>query len=301
MSSVIKIGTRDSALAIWQARQVYDLLTQAGFSSELVFVKSDGDLDLTTPLYAMGVQGIFTRALDIAMLDGRIDLAVHSMKDVPVQLPEDITQAAVLPRGPVYDLLLFKYSPDRLEDQAAQFHIATSSIRRRAQWLHRYPQHEMHDLRGNVQTRLDKFAREAWDGVIFAQAGLERLGLVPKNAIVLDWMLPAPGQGAILVTCRRGDHRMRDICRNMHDRDTALCTSIERDFLGHLLGGCSTPIGSLAQLKEGRIHFQGNLLDQAGRQKLDIQLEAPMDEAETLGQRAADYIKAQGGLTLLTP
>lgn len=299
MSSIIRIGTRDSALAVWQAEQVHEYLSRAGYDSELVFIKSDGDLDLVTPLYAMGVQGVFTRALDVALLNGRIDLAVHSMKDVPIQLPAGIIQMAILPRGPVHDLLLFKHPPADLANDAVSRDIATSSIRRRAQWLYRYPNHQMHNVRGNVQTRLEKFYQEPWDGIIFAQAGLERLGLIPTGAMVLEWMLPAPAQGAILVTGRAADEYLLSKCSSMHDPQADLCVSIERDFLKHLMGGCSTPIGALARIEADHLHFEGNIVLPSGQDKIDIQLTVPLSHAEELGRLAAERIKADGGAELL--
>src|ERR1700710_2186482 len=179
MQKMIRIGTRESQLAVWQATQVKDLLEQQGAAAELVYIKSEGDVDLKTPLYEMGVQGIFTRNLDIALLNHSIDLAVHSMKDVPTQLPEGLIQAAVLKRGPVHDLLVLKNNKDFLGQKEYIAHIATSSTRRKAQWLHKYPRHEIHNLRGNVNTRLRKLGEEDWDAAIFALAGLERIGLRP--------------------------------------------------------------------------------------------------------------------------
>jgi hydroxymethylbilane synthase len=240
MSKLIRIGTRESQLAVWQATQVKELLGRNQIHAELVYIKSEGDTDTKTPLYEMGVQGIFTRSLDIALLNNHIDIAVHSMKDVPTQLPQGIVQAAVLKRGPVNDLLVFKTPLEELYHQHYIAHIATSSIRRIAQWLHRFPLHHMHNLRGNVNTRLQKLKNEAWDAAIFAQAGLERIGVRPKESIELDWMLPAPAQGAIMIVCREGDHFAFDCCQPGNDIDTAICTKIERDFLRTLMGGCST-------------------------------------------------------------
>ena len=179
------------------------MLAQYDYPAELVYIKSEGDIDLKTPLYEMGVQGIFTRSLDAALLNDRIDVAVHSMKDVPTQLPKGIIQAAVLQRGPVNDLLVFKNNTDFLSNENYIANIATSSLRRKAQWLNRYPHHQIHNLRGNVNTRLKKLEEENWDAAIFAQAGLERIGLRPKNSMIIDWMLPAPAQGAIMVVCRK--------------------------------------------------------------------------------------------------
>jgi hydroxymethylbilane synthase len=290
MQTPIRIGTRESQLAVWQANQVKELLEREGRSAELVYIRSEGDIDLKTPLYAMGVQGVFTRSLDIALLHRQIDLAVHSMKDVPTQLPLGIGQAAVLKRGAVHDLLVYKHSPDFLteKDHAAQ--IATSSIRRIAQWLHRYPAHQMHNLRGNVNTRLRKLSEENWDGAVLAQAGLERIGLRPANSIVLDWMLPAPAQGAIMVVCREEDEAIFAACQTFNDNDTMLCTKIERDFLKGLMGGCSTPISALAEIEDGELYFIGHIMSPDGKKKAEIEKILPVDRATGIGRLAAEEL-----------
>jgi len=291
---IIRIGTRESQLAVWQAMQVKDLLAQYGFSSELVYIKSEGDIDLNTPLYEMGVQGIFTRSLDAALLNDRIDVAVHSLKDVPTQLPKGIKQAAVLPRGPVNDLLVFKNDTSFL-DNGSIANIATSSLRRKAQWLNKYPQHRLFNLRGNVNTRLRKLKEENWDGAIFAQAGLERINLRPEKSWVIDWMLPAPAQGAIVVVCRQDDDYVFEACNNFNDASTALCTKIERDFLRALLGGCSTPISALAVAENGSIHFKGNILSLNGSKKAEVEKTIAINEADDLGKKAAEELLANGG------
>ena len=260
MLKSIRIGTRESQLAVWQATLVQQLLAKNNSESELVLIKSDGDLDLNTPLYEMGVQGVFTRSLDIALLTNKIDIAVHSMKDVPTQLPRGIVQSAVLERASHKDIFVFKGNKDSVNAQLSMvnndtsftihhpiaigspFTIATSSIRRQAQWLNRYPNHTVENLRGNVNTRLRKVQENNWDGAIFAAAGLERINLRPENSIDLNWMLPAPAQGAIMVVCREDDQFVKDACHQFNHHDTAVCTKIERDFLRTLLGGCSTPI-----------------------------------------------------------
>src|SRR4030095_14454511 len=197
MEKIIRIGTRESQLAVWQAEQVKSLLGQHGLASALVYIKSEGDIDLKTPLYEMGVQGVFTRALDIALLNDKIDIAVHSMKDVPTQLANGVVQAAILKRASYKDLFVYKNSISFLNDFDSTAVIATSSIRRKAQWLNRYPNHAIENLRGNVNTRLKKVSERNWNGAVFAAAGLERINLRPSNSIELDWMLPAPAQGAI--------------------------------------------------------------------------------------------------------
>lgn len=318
MPDILRIGTRESQLAVWQATQVSDLLTAAGHKTELVYIKSEGDINLTTPLYEMGVQGIFTRSLDIALLNNKIDIAVHSMKDVPVVLPQGITQAAVLKRGSYKDLLVagkgirfINNEPvldevSRIPDPgspiphpASQFIIATSSIRRKAQWLYRYPGSRMENLRGNVNTRLKKLAESEWNGAIFAAAGLERIGLRPENSIELDWMLPAPAQGAILVVCRMEDRKAWNACQPMHDEHTATCVKAERDFLKTLMGGCSTPISALASVKDGRLKIEGNILSIDGTQKLEVEKETSLEKAYSLGVDAALEILDNGGEQLM--
>jgi hydroxymethylbilane synthase len=299
MQKLIRIGTRESQLAVWQATQVKDLLEQQGAGAELVYIKSEGDVDLKTPLYEMGVQGIFTRSLDIALLNHSIDLAVHSMKDVPTQLPGDLIQAAVLKRGPVHDLLVLKNNKDFLGQKEYIAHIATSSIRRKAQWLHKYPRHEIHNLRGNVNTRLRKLGEEDWDAAIFALAGLERTGLRPANSIVLDWMLPAPAQGAIMVMCREEDEEAYVACQPFNDEATALCTRIERDFLRGLLGGCSTPISALAEIEDDELYFSGNILSPDGSRKVEIEKIVPVEMADQIGRDAAAGLLERGGQEIL--
>lgn len=304
-SKVLRIGTRESQLAIWQADRVKELLAEQGYEAELVFIKSEGDIDLQTPLYEMGVQGIFTRSLDIALLNNRIDLAVHSMKDVPTHLPKGVVQSAVLQRASYKDLLVFKdfsiiekwkLTEVNLSSQlGVGGTIATSSIRRKAQWLNRYPDHTIENLRGNVNTRLRKVAESAWDGAIFAAAGLERIHLRPENSIELNWMLPAPAQGAIVVVCRKDDDFSFEACRHFNDANTALCTKIEKDFLRILLGGCSTPISALAEVKNETLLFRGNIFAVDGSERVDIEKTANINTANNLGEIAAFEILANGG------
>jgi hydroxymethylbilane synthase len=308
MNKVIRIGTRESQLAVWQATQVQSLLTRHGFAAELVYIKSEGDIDLKTPLYEMGVQGIFTRSLDIALLNDRIDIAVHSLKDVPTQLPKGIITAAILKRASYKDLLVYKGElPAILGEQAnspghspftihnSPLTIATSSIRRKAQWLNRYPTHTIENLRGNVNTRLQKLANSHWNGAIFAAAGLERIGLRPEQSIELDWMLPAPAQGAIAVACRESDQFAFEACQLFNDAHTALCTAIERDFLRALLGGCSTPISALATIVNDQVHFEGNILSLDGKEKAAIEKTIAIDNSNNLGSTAAKELLENGG------
>lgn len=299
MKKVLRIGTRDSQLAVWQATHVQQLLKDKNIESELVYIKSDGDIDLVTPLYEIGVQGVFTKTLDAALLSNKIDIAVHSMKDVPTQLAKGITQAAVLPRANYKDILVYKNESIVNDDfqfpaSDSRLIIATSSIRRKAQWLNRFPNHQIENLRGNVNTRLKKVEENNWDGAIFAAAGLERIHLRPKNAVELDWMLPAPAQGAIVVVCKEDDTEAKNICALLNDKSTALCTKIERDFLRTLMGGCSTPISALAKIENNEVHFKGNIFSLDGKEKKEIETVANKNNCENVGVTAAEKLLQQG-------
>jgi len=311
MSRLLRIGTRDSQLAVWQATHVQGLLQQQGVASELVYMKSEGDVDTVTPLYALGVQGVFTKTLDAALLNNRIDIAVHSMKDVPTQLAQGLRQAAVLPRASTKDIFVYK-NPSDLEalgfrngswtgDIPAHepFTIGTGSVRRIAQWRHRYPHHRVENLRGNVNTRLQKTAANAWNGAIFAAAGLERIHLRPERSVDLDWMLPAPAQGAIMIVCREEDVAAFASCAPLNHEDSALCTLLERAFLKALMGGCSTPISALATIQQDTVHFAGNIVSPDGATLLHTRMEAPRKAAAGLGERAAADILHQGGGTIV--
>jgi len=294
MKRHLKIGTRESELAVWQASHVQKLLKEIGVDSELVFIKSEGDIDTKTPLYELGVQGIFTKTLDAALLNNRVDIAVHSMKDVPTLPAAGIRLAAVLKRASYKDILVFKgerkYIESALSDEHSTFRIATSSIRRKAQWLHRYPDHQIENLRGNVNTRLRKIGENDWNGAIFAAAGLERIHLRPENSIDLDWMLPAPAQGAITISCRENDDISFSAASLLNDEATQICTKIERDFLRTLLGGCSTPISALAVFENNRIVFKGNVCSVNGKEKFDIYKEAYVENYNDVGVNAAEEL-----------
>ena len=304
MNKILRIGTRDSQLAVWQATLVKEQLAKHHIDAELVLIKSDGDIDLITPLYEMGVQGVFTKTLDAALLCNKIDIAVHSMKDVPTQLAKGIQQAAVLKRANYKDIFIYKekniVDSWNLTDDSIQSVIningliATSSIRRKAQWLHRYPNHQIENLRGNVNTRLRKVAESNWDGAIFAAAGLERINLRPENSVELNWMLPAPAQGAIMVVCREEDKDAKNKCDVLHDESTAICVKAERDFLKTLLGGCSTPISALAKIKNNELHFIGNIFSLDGKEKVEINKIFSIEE-KNVGTIAAKEVLLSGG------
>ena len=298
MAKTIRIGTRDSELALWQAHNVQHKLEALGYKTELISVKSTGDLILDKPLYELGITGIFTKTLDVAMINGTVDIAVHSMKDVPTQLPKGIIQGAVLERAASEDIFVFKGEKNKTYFDTSVT-IATGSLRRKAQWLHKYPNHHVVDLRGNVNTRLQKVADHDWAGAIFAKAGLERINLKPDNHIVLDWMIPAPAQGAMVIAVMQDDDYCKNACDQLNDVNSELATQIERDFLKTLEGGCTAPIGAYAEIKDEHIHFHGALFSLDGSEKLEIKETIAVCESKDFGVLCALKILQSGGRELM--
>jgi hydroxymethylbilane synthase len=309
----IRIGTRDSELALWQAHTVEKKLNDLGYKTEIIAVKSQGDIILDKPLYELGITGIFTKTLDIAMINGQVDIAVHSMKDVPTALPIGIVQAAVLERANTLDILVHKGNLDFLNESGT---IATGSLRRQAQWWNKYPNHSVVDLRGNVNTRMQKLQENDWNGAVFAAAGLERINLKPIltptlskgegenrnfSYINLDWMIPAPAQGAMVVVAMANDDFCRDAVAQLNDIETEVCTHIERQFLKTLEGGCTAPIGALARYNEieDTIHFNGVLFSLDGKQKIEVNKIVPIEEWKKLGYNSAQEIFVNGGTQLM--
>lgn len=295
MKKTIRIGTRDSELALWQAHTVQNALKALGHETELVPVKSQGDLILDKPLYEFGITGIFTKTLDVALLTDAIDIAVHSMKDVPTALPQGVVEAAVMKRATTRDILLHK-GLDFLKGEGS---IATGSLRRKAQWLHRYPKHQVVDLRGNVNTRLKKLEDNDWNGAIFAEAGLERIDLKPENYMELDWMVPAPAQGAMLVVTKEENSFCRKALLALNHRESEICVHLERQFLRTLEGGCTAPIGALASIEGDVLHFKGVLFSIDGRQTFEIEKEIALEAHTGFGARCAEEILSQGGAELM--
>lgn len=295
-TKTIRIGTRDSELALWQAKTVQKQLNELGHKTEIIAVKSTGDIILDKPLYELGITGIFTKTLDVAMINGQVDIAVHSMKDVPTALPIGIVQAAVLERANEKDILVYQNNLDFLNANGL---IATGSLRRQAQWLHKYPNHKVVDLRGNVNLRMQKMNESEWNGAVFAAAGLERIGLKPEKFIPLDWMIPAPAQGAMVIVAMANDEFCKQAVAELNDLETDICTYIERQFLKTLEGGCTAPIGAIAKFTEDTIEFKGALFSLDGKQKLEVEKVVPIAQWKKLGFELAKEILNNGGAELM--
>lgn len=292
-SKAIRIGTRDSALALYQAREVQRKLKEQDIATEIIEITSDGDIDLVTPLYEMGIQGIFTKSLDIALLQNRIDIAVHSTKDVPTKQAKGLTLRAMLERAISYDCVVLPAGKSGV-DFSENGIIGTSSLRRKLQWLHRYPHHTTENLRGNIQTRLKKLDQSDWHGAIFAQAALSRLEIASHQLITLDWMLPSPAQGAIGIMCREDDPRAIEICDAINHHKTNVCVSVERDFLAGLQGGCSVPIAAHAELLHEDLHVKGNIMSLDAKQKIEVEMHFNVELAKQAGELAAQEIRKRG-------
>jgi hydroxymethylbilane synthase len=301
MDKIIRIGTRSSDLAMWQANTVAKQLEYLGCKTEIVKIDSIGDVVLDKPLYELGITGVFTKNLDIALLNNKIDIAVHSFKDVPTKLPIGITQVAILKRGDFNDVLVIKDDENFFTNETAT--IATGSLRRKAQWLYRYPHHNITGLRGNVITRLKKLEDSDWDGAIFAAAGLKRLNLLPtkEKHLKLDWMIPAPAQGAVMVAALEKNEELVEFVKQINHHETELCVKTEREFLQVLEGGCTAPIGALAMIFKDELTFKGVLFSPDGKNKLEFSKTVELDKVTGLGTYAANFIIDRGGKKLMRP
>ena len=290
----IRIGTRASELAVWQAKKVQEKLKKINISSSIVPISSSGDKDLTKPIYELGITGVFTKEIDIALLNKEIDIAVHSLKDVPTILPLGVRQSAVLKRGLEKDVIIINKS---LRDVSNT--IATGSLRRKAQWLSKYNSDNIVSIRGNVNTRLKKLKESDWNGTIMAKAGLDRLNLLPKNYLDLDWMIPAPAQGAISIQNLVENDVITEIIKKINHAETEICTKIERDFLNKLEGGCTAPIGAHAKIINNYIEFSGIILSIDGRDKIEIRETEKIENNLNIGIKFAEKIIAMGGNKIL--
>jgi len=299
---VITIGTRGSALALVQAEGVKDRLERRhpGLVVNLEVIKTKGDKILDVPLAQVGGKGLFVKEIEEALLEGRVDLAVHSMKDVPTDIPPALSIAAITEREDFRDALV-NGTGVGLSALPPGARIGTSSLRRRAQLLHWRPDLEIVPLRGNLDTRLKKLTTDHLDGVILAAAGLSRMNLSHQASQFLEpeLMLPAIGQGALGLEVRRDDQEILDRIAFLHHRPTAVCVTGERAFLKRLEGGCQLPVAALGRLEGERLTLTGLVADSDGRRYFRDSLETPAQEAEAAGRELAERILAQGGSLVL--
>ena len=293
---MIRIGTRNSPLAMWQAKEVEQKLQNLGYETSLVPVLSSGDKNLNQPLYSLGITGVFTKDLDIALLNNEIDIAVHSLKDVPTLLPQNIEISAVLERDFPQDVLVRKSSSKNKD--LAELKIATSSLRRRAFWLEQFPETEFFDIRGNVQTRLKKLEEGDFDATLFSLAGIKRMEM-ELDFEYLDFMISAPSQGVVAIASRVDDLGVKEILQQINHKETQICVEIERNFLRTLEGGCTAPIGAIAKFEDNKIYFKGKLNSLDGAKTLNLVEEFEYNETENYGEEFAEIILDKGGREMM--
>jgi hydroxymethylbilane synthase len=298
----LRIGTRSSPLALWQANHIANLLRAAAPARtvELVEIQTTGDTIRDAPLVRLGGEGVFTKAIQDALLAGQADIAVHSLKDLPTFVGESLVLAAVPRRGPTGDALVSKKhrSFEALPTSAV---VASSSLRRKAQLLHRRPDLHVVDIRGNVDTRLRKLVEQDLDATILAEAGLVRLGLANQITELLDpaWMLPAVGQGAIGLECRANDAATRAVLAKLDDPNTHAAVLAERAMLRALGGGCQVPIGAAATVHGSDLRLRGAVLSPDGTRRVEASLAGPAAQAEAVGEELAQELRRRGAEELL--
>lgn len=301
---VLRIATRKSPLALWQAEEVARRLAEvhSGLSCELVTLSTQGDRILDTPLARIGGKGLFVKELESALLSGEADIAVHSMKDVPVELPAGLHLPVILAREDPRDAFVSRRHA-RLSELPKGARVGTSSLRRRCQLKATRPDLEVLDLRGNVNTRLRRLDHGDFDAIVLAAAGLIRLGLVERirHLIAPEDMLPAIGQGAIGIECRQNDDAVLDLLRPIDDADTQARLTAERALNAKMGGSCQIPIAAYAELHRDELFLRALVGDPDGERVLRAQAKAPRSEAASLGVGVAELLIDAGAAEILSP
>lgn len=302
MKKTLKIATRQSPLALWQAEYIRDRLEQLHpqLQVELVTFVTQGDKILDTPLAKIGGKGLFVKELEAALMDGRADLAVHSMKDVPMQLPEGLALAVICEREDPFDAFVSN-NYEKFEDLPQGAKLGTSSLRRKSQILKQRPDLEVIDLRGNVGTRLSKLDAGLYDAIILASAGLKRLGLNERirHSLTAEVSLPAVGQGALGLECRSNDEEILALIMPLMHAETNACVRAERAFNAYLEGGCQVPIAGFATLENQTLSLEGRVGSADGQTLLRSNVQGTAEDAEKLGVQLAQNLLQQGAGELL--
>jgi hydroxymethylbilane synthase len=283
---------------MWQASEVEQRLKNLRYPTEIIPITSLGDKNLTQPLYQMNITGVFTRDLDVALLNNEIDIAVHSLKDVPTLLPKKIILSAVLERDYESDVLIRSHGTKAQKGIFENLHIGCGSLRRRAFWKAQYPEVTFDDIRGNVQTRLRKLESENFDGTILSLAGIKRLGLSLSYEI-LDFIIPAPAQGVVAVTSLETNQELLGILSGINHQDTRICVEIEREFLNILEGGCTAPIGAIAKIEKDNIHFRAGVVSLNGTRKVLLDEIFPVSEYRSKGKILAKKAQILGAVDII--
>ncbi len=293
MSEVIRIGTAPDEMALWQAETVAKQLEYLEHKTEVIIIDTLDKKSTKKPDYRNGDVYVYTRYLDTALLNNQIDIAIHALKDVPPSLPEEIVQAAVLKRGNFNDVLILKEDEEFFTRKTAN--IAVNSLRCKSQWLHRFPNHQMIDFEGDVKTRLKALENMNWDAAVFTQTELKKLDLLPEDHLRLDWMLPAAGQGTVMISTLKENNTLIEICKELNHEETEICTGIERAFLYSLGADHNSPVGALATIKNEKLKFKGAVFSPDGRSKIEFTKMIAVKELDDLGNFAARYILDRNG------
>ena len=291
--SSFRLGTRGSALARWQADWVASRLRENGVNVEIIEIRTSGDESTSEPVRELGAVGVFTKEIQAALLDNRIDIAVHSLKDLPTETVPGLDLAAVPKRGPHRDAVVCGGTFSSLDELPSGATIGTGSLRRRTQILHQYQDRfQLREIRGNVDTRLRKVVEGEFDAIILAEAGLVRLGLEKRITSILEPpdFLPAIGQGALGIETRQDDTRTRSAVGFLNDSDTLASVVAERAFMKRMQGGCSAPIAAYGQIIDGTLHLHGRILSLDGRQMNETKQAAAQQQAVELGESVADAL-----------
>lgn len=291
---IYRIGTRSSLLALWQANLVKQKLQELDIPSEIVPINSSGDINLIQPLYEMNITGVFTKELDVALLNNQIDIAVHSLKDVPTLLPKGLQISSYLERDFPQDVLVRNSNSTKKDFNDLK--VLTGSLRRKAFWKSKHSEVSFGEIRGNVQTRLKKLEESNADATIFSLAGIKRMNMT-LDYEVLDFMIPAPAQGVICCMSRNSDDKLNSILTELNHSDTQKCVEIEREFLRILEGGCSAPIGAFAEINDDSITFNAQISSIDGTKNVYVFQQDKIDTFDIM--KVCEKAINQGGKEIL--
>ena len=296
--NTLRIGTRKSKLALWQANYVKERLESRGYSVELVLITTTGDKILDAPLAKIGGKGLFVKEIEEALLRGDIDLAVHSLKDVPMVLPEGLILGAITEREEPFDVLISRDGRG-LQELPEGAKVGTSSLRRQVQIKRKRPDLRVETLRGNVDTRLRKLEEGLYDAIVLAYAGVKRMGFEERVSQVLEDFIPAVGQGSLAIEIRQEDQRVYEAIAFLDHRESRIRAECERAFLRELQGGCQVPIGAYAWLEGEKLKLKAFISDLEGRRFLEGVEEGDLHQAEQIGKKLARRLLEEGGKAIL--
>ena len=295
----VRIGTRKSKLALWQANFVKNFLERRwGIEVELVKITTTGDKILDSPLAKIGGKGLFVKEIEQALIEGRIDLAVHSLKDVPMVIPEGLTLGAITEREDPFDVLISR-ERKKLSELPAGSRVGTSSLRRQVQIKRLRRDLRVEILRGNVDTRMRKLKEGLYDAIVLAYAGVKRMGYEKEVSEVLNYFIPAVGQGSLAIEIREDDEKIRELIEPLDHFESRVRAECERAFLRRLEGGCQVPIGAYAEVRDGKVLIRGFISDLEGTKFIEGKEEGSLEEARAVGERLAEDLLSRGGKEIL--